>query len=181
MSTEFKQKCEKTIDVFQVDLHKIRTGRAHPSFLDQVTVPYYGTDTPLSQVANVTNEDATTLNITPWEVQMVQVVGKAIDESNLGVKANVSADKVRVNMPMLTSERRQELIKVVKADAEKARVAIRQHRRVYLQLLKRNESEGLVTEDELHREEVGIQKLTDEYISRIDSRLQIKQKELEEI
>ena len=181
MIEEFKTKCEKTVEMFQLDLQKVRTGRAHPSFLDQVKVPYYGTLTPLSQVANVTNEDATTLAITPWEQHLVNAIGKAIDESNLGVKSNVSTDKIRVSMPLLTTERRAELIKVVKGEAEKARVNIRQHRRVILQDLKKQESDSLITIDDLHKKENEIQKQTDSFIARIDERLAAKQKELEEV
>ena len=178
---DFNTKCDKTIEIFAADLQKVRTGRAHPSFLDQVMVSYYGTPTPLKQVANVVNEDAKTLSVTPWEISLITAVGKAIDDSNLGIKAQVSSDRIRVGMPMLTTERRQELIKVVKADAEKARVGVRQNRRQMIQQLKKDQDQGLVTEDELRKAEAELQKLTDAYISKIDLRLLEKQNELEEV
>ena len=181
MINDFNAKCEKTLDVLTADLQKVRTGRAHPSFLDQVMVSYYGTPTPLKQVANVVNEDAKTLSITPWEMNLLPAVGKAIDESGLGIKAQVSADRIRVGMPMLTAERRQELIKVVKADAEKARIAIRQHRRQMMQSFKKEQDDGSMTEDDVRRAEVDLQKVTDDYVKKVDERLLDKQKELEDI
>ena len=181
MINDFNAKCEKTLDVLTADLQKVRTGRAHPSFLDQVVVSYYGTPTPLKQVANVVNEDAKTLSITPWEMNLLPAVGKAIDESGLGIKAQVSADRIRVGMPMLTAERRQELIKVVKADAEKARIAIRQHRRQMMQSFKKEQDDGSMTEDDVRRAEVDLQKATDDYVKKVDERLLDKQKELEDI
>ena len=181
MIEEFSGKCEKTLEVLTADLQKVRTGRAHPSFLDQVMVSYYGTPTPLKQVANVVNEDAKTLSVTPWEMNLIAAVGKAIDESGLGIKAQVSSDRIRVGMPMLTTERRQELIKVVKADAEKARIGIRQHRRQMMQAFKKEQDDGTMTEDDVRRAEVELQKATDEFVKKVDERLLSKQKELEDV
>ncbi len=171
----------KSVDALSKELTKIRTGRAHPSLLDQVSVDYYGTATPIKQVANVTVEDSRTLVVTPWEKPMVAAVEKAIMNSGLGLNPATAGTVIRIPMPPLTEERRRDLVKVVKGEAEGARVAIRNIRRDansdFKDLLKEKE----ITEDETHQSEDQVQKLTDTYIAKVDEVLAAKEKELMEV
>ncbi len=171
----------KSVDSLRSELVKIRTGRAHPSLLDQIMVDYYGTGTPINQVANVTVEDSRTLAVAPWEKQMVAVVEKAIINSGLGLNPATTGNLIRIPMPPLTEERRRELVKVVKGDGESAKVAIRNIRRDangdFKDLLKEKE----VSEDESRDGEDTIQKLTDKFVASVDEVVAVKEKELMEI
>jgi len=171
----------KSVEALAKELTKIRTGRAHPSLLDQVSVDYYGNATPIKQVANVTVEDSRTLVVTPWEKQMVQAVEKAIMNSGLGLNPATAGTVIRIPMPPLTEERRRDLVKVVKGEAENGRIAIRNIRRDansdFKDLLKEKE----ITEDECRDAEEEIQKLTNRYIAKVDEALAAKEKELMEV
>lgn len=173
-----EQKMKKTLEALKADLAKIRTGRAHAGLLDHITVDYYGTPTPIPQVANVTLLDARTIGVTPWEKKMLSVVEKAIRDSDLGLNPATQGDMVRVPMPPLTEERRRELIKVVRAEGENARVAVRNVRRDAIHHLKDLLKQKKVAEDEERRAQDDIQKLTDRHISEIDKMLQAKEADL---
>lgn len=171
----------KTIETFKDDLSKIRTGRAHTSLLDHITVEYYGSEVPLSQVANVSVADSRTLSVQPWEKNMVPVVEKAIMTSDLGLNPNTSGQIIRVPLPPLTEERRKELIKVVRSEAEGARVAVRNIRRDVLSDVKSLLKEKEISEDDERRAQDEIQKLTDKHVAEIDQLLEKKEQELMEI
>ena len=168
----------KSIDSLKHELAKIRTGRAHPSLLDHVTVSYYGNDVPLSQTANVTIEDSRTLAVTPWERTMIQAIEKAIMSSDLGLNPNTAGTVIRVPMPPLTEERRRDLIKVVRHEAENAKVAIRNIRRDANTELKNALKDKQISEDEDRRGQELIQKLTDQFVKDVDALLEIKEKDL---
>ena len=169
---------QKSIEALKNELTKIRTGRAHPSLLDHVSVDYYGTPTALSQVANIAIEDARTLSITPWEKPMVAVIEKAILKSDLGLNPAVAGTVIRVPVPALTEERRRDLVKIVKNEAEGARVAIRNIRRDANGELKALEKDKTISEDEERRAEDSVQKLTDKYIKEVDQMVDVKSKEI---
>ena len=168
----------KSIDSLKHELAKIRTGRAHPSLLDHIVVSYYGNDVPLSQTANVTIEDARTLAVTPWERNMIQAIEKAIMSSDLGLNPNTAGTVIRVPMPPLTEERRRDLIKVVRHEAENAKVAIRNIRRDANTELKNALKDKLVSEDEERRSQEQVQRLTDQYVKEVDSVLEKKETDL---
>ena len=172
---------KKSVSALGTALAKIRAGRAHTSLLDHVMVPYYGSDVPLSQVANVGVEDARTLTVTPWEKQMVSVVEKAIMTSDLGVNPNSAGMTIRIPIPPLTEERRRDLVKVAKADAENARIAVRNIRRDANSTLKDLLKEKEISEDEERAAEEAIQKLTDSGIKEIDDLLVEKEADLMEV
>jgi ribosome recycling factor len=175
-STE--QRMGKSIEAFKNDLSKVRTGRAHTGLLDHVMVDYYGTPTQLNQVAKVTLLDSRTIGVTPFEKKMAQAVEKAIRESDLGLNPAASGETVRVPMPSLTEERRKELIKVVKHEAENARVAVRNLRRDAIHHLKEALKKKEVSENDERRAQDDVQKLTDRHIGEIDKLLQQKETEL---
>lgn len=168
----------KSVDALRHELAKIRTGRAHPSLLDHITVDYYGTQTPIKQVANVTAEDARTLAVSPWEKGMVQVVEKAIMQSDLGLNPSTAGMVIRVPMPPLTEERRRDLIKVARQEAEQGRVAIRNVRRDANSELKEMVKEKMISEDDERRGQELIQKLTDQYVKEVDQVLEEKEADL---
>jgi ribosome recycling factor len=168
----------KTVEALVQEMAKIRTGRAHPSLLDHIRVPYYGSDVPLNQVASVNVEDARTLSIQPWEQGMVKPVEKAIMESDLGLNPNTAGTVIRVPMPALTEERRKDLIRVVRQEAEQARVAVRNIRRDANNDLKSLVKEKLISEDDERRGQEIIQKVTDQHIKEIDGVLEAKEKDL---
>jgi len=172
------QKMHKTLDTLKADLGKIRTGRAHTGILDHIQVDYYGNPTPLNQVANVSLIDARTIGVTPWEKKMVAVIDKAIREADLGLNPATMGDTVRVPMPALTEERRRDLTKVVKGEAENARVAVRNIRRDANAALKELLKQKAVSEDDERRAQEDIQKLTDRYIAEIDKALAAKEADL---
>jgi len=172
------ERMDKTVKTLQDSLAKVRTGRAHPSLLDHISVSYYGADTPLKQVANVNVEDARTLTIQPFEQSMVKAVEKAIMESDLGLNPNTAGTVIRVPMPPLTEERRRDLTRVVRQEGEQAKVAIRNVRRDANGDFKDLVKEKLITEDDERRGQEIIQKLTDQHVKEIDGLLEIKEKDL---
>ena len=171
-------KMQKSLEAFKNNLGKVRTGRAHTGILDQVTVDYYGAATSISQVANVTLVDARTLGVQPWEKNMAAKIEKAIRDSDLGLNPVSSGELIRVPMPALTEERRRALTKVVKGEAEDARVAVRNVRRDANNDLKALLKDKSISEDEERRAQDEIQKLTDKYIAEIDKAFADKEKEL---
>lgn len=173
-----EQKMLKSLDALKHDLAKIRTGRAHTGILDHVQVEYYGSLVPIAQVANVTLVDARTIGVQPWEKNMIQKVEKAIREADLGLNPATQGDLIRVPMPMLTEERRKELIKVVKHEGETAKVAIRNLRRDANTHLKDALKKHEVPEDDERRAQDDIQKLTDRYVAEVDRMLVEKEKDL---
>lgn len=173
-----EQKMQKSLEALENDLAKVRTGRAHTGLLDHVTVDYYGSPTAINQVANVGLADARTITVTPWEKKMLSAIEKAIRDSDLGLNPASVGDVIRVPMPALTEERRKDLIKVVRAEAEAARVALRNVRRDANNHLKDLLKDKSITEDEDRRAQDDIQKLTDKYIVEIDKALQAKEAEL---
>lgn len=168
----------KSVEALGHDLAKVRTGRAHPSLLDHLTVSYYGSDVPLKQVANVGVEDARTITVQPYEQQMVTAVEKAIMESDLGLNPNSAGTLIRVPMPQLTEERRRDMTKIVRHEAEQARVAVRNIRRDANSGLKDLVKEKLISEDDERRGQEIIQKLTDQHVKEIDELLEKKEKDL---
>lgn len=182
MTTEIKkaaeQKMQKSLEALKLDLGKVRTGRAHTGLLDHITVDYYGTPTAIHQVANVNLADARTITVAPWEKKMLNSIEKAIRNSDLGLNPVTVGELIRVPMPPLTEERRRDLTKVVKHEAENARVAMRNIRRDANTHLKDLLREKKIAEDEERRGQEEIQKLTDRYISEIDKTLQVKEAEL---
>lgn len=175
-STE--QKMDKSVQAFKADLAKVRTGRAHTGLLDHITVDYYGTQTPLGQVAKVVLIDARTIGVTPFEKKMIQTVERAIRDSDLGLNPATSGETVRVPMPALTEERRKELIKVVKHEAENARVAVRNLRRDAIHHLKEALKKKEVSENDERRAQDEVQKMTDRHVAELDKLLQQKEAEL---
>jgi ribosome recycling factor len=173
-----EQKMQKTVETLKHDYQKVRTGRAHTGLLDHIQVDYYGALMPIAQVANVTLGDPRTIAVQPWEKKMVPVVEKAIRDSDLGLNPATSGDVIRVPMPALTEERRKELIKVVRHEAENARVAVRNVRRDANEHLKKLLKEHKVSEDDERHAQTDVQKLTDRYIAEIDKVLQGKEADL---
>lgn len=173
-----EQKMGKTIEAFKNELHKIRTGRAHPGLLDQVHVDYYGSSVPISQVANVTLLDARTISVQPWEKGMGPKIEKAIRESDLGLNPASQGDLLRVPMPALTEERRKELTKVVRHTGEEARIAVRSVRREANEHLKRLLKDKHVAEDDERRAQDDVQRLTDRVIAEIDRLVHGKEAEV---
>jgi ribosome recycling factor len=173
-----EQKMKKTLETLKSDLGKIRTGRAHAGILDHVMVDYYGTPTPIPQVANITLIDARTIGVSPWDKKMSGTIEKAIRDSDLGLNPATMGETVRVPMPALTEERRKELIKVVRHEGENTRVAVRNVRRDANNHLKDLLKQKKVAEDEERRAQDDIQKLTDRHIAEIDKLLQQKETEL---
>lgn len=171
----------KSVDALRQELKKLRTGRAHTSLLDHITVEYYGSEVPLNQVANVGIEDSRTLTITPWERTMVQVVEKAIMTSDLGLTPTTAGTVIRVPLPPLTEERRRDLVKVVRHEGENAKVAVRNIRRDALHQVKELLKEKEITEDEERRAQDEIQQLTDRHVAQIDKVLEEKEQELLEV
>ena len=171
-------KMAKSIETLKHDLSKVRTGRAHTGLIDHLRVDYYGTETPINQVASVTLSDARTISIQPFEKKMVQVVEKAIRDSDLGVNPATSGDVIRVPMPPLTEERRKELAKLVKHEGENAKVAVRNIRRDAMTHVKAMLKDGEVSEDDDKRAEKEIQALTDKSIADIDKLVADKEKDL---
>ena len=175
------ERMQKSVTALSTAMAKIRAGRAHISLLDHVVVPYYGSDVPLSQVANVGVEDSRTLTVTPWEKNMLSVVEKAIMTSDLGVNPNSAGMTIRIPIPPLTEERRRDLVKVAKAEAENARVAVRNIRRDANSTLKDLLKEKEISEDEQRGAEEDIQKLTDSVIKQVEQVLNEKETDLMEV
>ncbi|MBU1425268.1 MAG: ribosome recycling factor [Gammaproteobacteria bacterium] len=173
-----EQKMSKSLEALKADLGKIRTGRAHTGILDHVMVDYYGNPTPVNQVANVTLTDARTIGVQPYEKNMVGPIEKAIRDSDLGLNPATNGELIRVPMPMLTEERRRDLIKVVKSEGEDAKIAVRNIRRDANEQLKKLLKDKAVGEDEERRAQDDVQKLTDRFVAEIDKALQAKEIDL---
>ena len=173
-----EQRMHKSLEALKADLGKVRTGRAHAGLLDHVMVDYYGAQTPIPKVANVSLIDARTLGVTPWEKKMIAPIEKAIRESDLGLNPASHGDMVRVPMPLLTEERRRDLVKVIKHEGENAKVAVRNLRRDANQALKELLKKKAVSEDEERRAQDEVQKLTDRHIVDIDKMIAAKETEL---
>jgi ribosome recycling factor len=173
-----EQKMQRSIDAFKNDLSKIRTGRAHTGLLDHIQVDYYGSPVPISQVANMTLIDARTIGVQPWEKKMVQVVEKAIRESDLGLNPATQGDVIRVPMPALTEERRRELTKVARSEAETAKIAVRNLRRDANEQLKKLVKDKEISEDDERRAGDDVQKLTDKFVAEIDKLVTTKEAEI---
>ena len=169
---------QKCVTAFKDQLKKLRTGRAHTSLIEHIKVDYYGTETPLNQVANIATEDARTLSITPWEKSMVQPIEKAILKSDLGLNPNTAGQIIRINLPAMTEERRRDITKVVRAEAENARVAVRNVRREVMNELKEMLKEKLIAQDDDRRAQEDVQKLTDKHVADIDQAMAEKEKEI---
>ena len=184
MIEEFKKDAEirmgKSVEALKSELTKLRTGRAHTSLLEHITVDYYGSEVPINQVANISVSDARTLTVTPWEKQMVSVVEKAIMNSGMGLNPATAGEVIRVPLPPLTEERRKDMIRVVRQEGENARVAIRNIRRDVLGDIKTLLKEKEITEDDDRRAQDEIQKITDKYIAQVDKLLEVKEKDLME-
>jgi len=175
------KRMDKSIASLREAFTKIRTGRAHTSLLDHLRVEYYGSEVPLEQVANIAVMDARTLSVTPWEKSMVPVIEKIIMSADMGLNPATAGNVIRIPLPSLTEERRRELVKVVRQEAEGARVAVRNVRRDALATVKELLKEKEITEDDEHRAGESIQKLTDNHIARIEELLEAKEAELMEV
>lgn len=173
-----ENRMKKAVESLVVNFAKIRTGRAHPSLLDSITVSYYGTDTPLSQVANINIEDARTLSVSPWERNLVPEIEKAIMKSDLGLNPSTNNGLIRIPLPMLTEETRKNFIKQARAEAENGRVAVRNVRRDVLSDVKALLKDKAISEDDDRRAQDDIQKITDKYIAEVDKALAAKEADL---
>ena len=169
---------QKSIDSLKLDLSKIRTGRAHAGILDHLSVDYYGAQTLLTQLANITVADAITINIQPYEKTMIQTIEKVIRESDMGLNPSTSGDLIRIPMPALTEERRKDLIKVVKSEGENSKVSIRNIRRDSNETLKKMSKEKEISEDDEKRMQEEVQKITDESILEVGRLIDAKEKDL---
>ncbi len=173
-----EQKMKKSVEAFKLDLGKVRTGRAHTGLLDHISVDYYGAQTPLNQVARITLIDARTIGVSPFEKKIGPAIERAIRDSDLGLNPAAAGETIRVPMPMLTEERRKELIKVVRHEAENARVAVRNLRRDAIHALKEALKHKTVSENDERRAQDDVQKLTDRHIAELDKLLEAKEAEL---
>jgi len=172
------QKMQRSIEAFKNDLAKIRTGRAHTGLLDHIQVDYYGSNVPISQVANMSLIDARTIGVQPWEKKMVQAVERAIRDSDLGLNPATQGDLIRVPMPALTEERRRELVKVVKNEAEAAKIAVRNLRRDGNEQLKKLLKDKDISEDDERRAQDDVQKFTDKFVAEIEKLVLTKEAEI---
>ena len=173
-----EQKMHKSIDTLKADLAKVRTGRAHAGILDHVQVDYYGTPTHISQVANITLLDARTIGVQPWEKKMIATIEKAIRESDLGLNPSTQGDMIRVPTPALTEERRREMVKLCKNEAEDAKIAVRNIRCDANETLKKLLKDKSISEDDERRAQDEVQKLTDKFVTEIDKLVAEKEKEV---
>lgn len=181
LKQDASQRMTKSIESLQSELSKIRTGRAHPSLLEHITVDYYGSETPLQQVASISIADPRTLMVTPWEKPMLPVVEKAIRQSDLGLNPASMGEGIRVPLPALTEERRRDMTRLVRNEAENARVAVRNIRRDANQQLKEALKEKMISEDDERRGQDIIQKLTDKFVAEIEKCLTTKEADLLEV
>jgi len=178
IKADAKQRMQKSVESLQGQLKKMRTGRAHTSLLDHLKVDYYGSETALNQVANISVEDSRTLMVTPWEKAMVSVVEKAIMNSDLGLNPATAGTIIRVPLPPLTEERRRDMIKLVKQEGENAKIAVRNIRRDALTDSKELLKEKEISEDDDRRMQEQVQKITDEFSQKVDEAIKLKEKEL---
>lgn len=180
IARDAEKRMQRSVEALQEEFRRLRTGRAHTGLLEHVTVEYYGTEVPLNQAASITVEDARTLAVSPWEKSMVKVVEKAIMNSDLGLMPQSAGNVIRVPLPPMTEERRKELAKVVRSEAEGGRIAIRNIRRDALSDVKDLLKEKEITEDDDRRAQEEIQKLTDRYVAKVDELLKEKEAEIME-
>ena len=173
-----KQRMEKAIEAFKKDISKVRTGRANPSILDDLTIEYYGAQTPMKQLAKVSTPDPRTLMISPYDKSCLSAIEKAINASDLGLPPNSDGQVIRLNIPELTEERRKELVKDLKKRAEEAKIAIRNIRRDGNDLVKKAEKEKDISEDDCKKEQDRIQNLTDKYVEKVDEILKHKEEDI---
>jgi ribosome recycling factor len=178
---EATERMEKSLDALSHNFNKIRTGRAHPSLLEGLRVDYYGSETPLNQVANVNVEDARTLSLTAWDKTMIPAIEKAIMKSDLGLNPATAGEVIRIPMPMLTEETRKGYIRQARQEAESARVSVRNARRDANAMLKELEKDKEISEDDERRGQDEIQKVTDSYVARVEKMLSEKEADLMEI
>ena len=181
IKSEAKERMDKSLDALSHQFNKIRTGRAHPSLLEGLKVEYYGSDTPIAQVANVNVEDARTLSLTVWDKSMIPAVEKAIYKSDLGLNPSTAGDVIRIPMPMLTEDTRRSFTRQARQEAESARVSVRNARRDAMGMLKELVKEKEISEDDERRGQDEVQKLTDRYVAQIESSLAAKEADLMEI
>ncbi len=181
ITADAEEGMKKAVDSFKRDLQKIRTGRANTSMLDGIKVDYYGTPTPVNQVATVQVVDARLITVKPWEKNMIAVIDKAIRASDLGINPVADSELVRLPIPPLTQERRKELAKAVGKQTEEARVAVRSARRDAMDMIKDAEKDKQITEDERKKGEVKVQELTDKYVAQIEDIAKNKEKEIMEL
>ncbi len=181
LKKDARERMAKCVATFQADLKKLRTGRAHPSLVEHLKVDYYGSDVPLQQVASIAVEDGRTLVISPWEKSVVQAIEKAIFKSDLGLTPMTAGTVIRVPMPALTEERRRDLTKVLRHDAEGARVAVRNVRRDVMNDIKELLKEKEISQDDERRAEADVQKLTDKHVADVDAALAAKEKEVMQV
>lgn len=181
VTSEATERMDKSLEALSHNFNKIRTGRAHPSLLDGLKVEYYGSDTPLNQVANINVEDARTLSLTAWDKSMIPEIEKAIYKSDLGLNPATAGEVIRIPMPMLTEETRKGFIRQARAEAESARVSLRNARRDAMSMLKELEKEKEITEDDERRGQDVVQKLTDSYVAKVEEMLTAKEADLMEI
>jgi ribosome recycling factor len=181
IKTEAGERMEKSLDALAHNFNKIRTGRAHPSILDGLRVEYYGSETPLSQVANVNVEDARTLSLTVWDKSMIQDVERAIMKSDLGLNPATAGEVIRIPMPALTEETRKGFIRQARKEAESARVSVRNARRDAISMLKELVKDKEISEDDERRGQDAVQKLTDSFVARVEKMLADKEADLMEI
>ncbi|MDB5101303.1 MAG: rrf [Cyanobacteria bacterium RYN_339] len=179
--SQTEDKMKKAIAATQRDFASVRTGRASAALLDRISIDYYGTDTPIKGMANISVPDGRTLQIQAYDRASVQLIEKAIQKSDLGLTPNTDGNTIRLNIPALTEERRKELVKVLSKSSEEGKIAIRNIRRDGTDALKRKQKASELTEDELKRGEEQIQKLTDRYVKELDELLAAKQKEVMEV
>lgn len=176
--SETSERMEKSLESFTASLHTVRTGRANPIILNRVMVNYYGSNTPLNQLANVTSPDSRTLHITPYDKSAIDEIERAIRESDLGFNPNNQGDTIFISVPALNDERRRDLVRAVHAMAEEARIGIRNIRRDGNDMLKEMQKENEIGEDDLRRSEADVQKLTDEFTAQIDKRVKSKEEDI---
>lgn len=181
IQNETKQRMEKSLTAFQSDLAKMRTGRANPAIIENISVSYYGNDTPLKQMSNIVVEDARTLSVTPWEKNLVPDIEKAIMSADLGLNPVTAGTVIRVPLPALTEETRKEMVKLLKNEAENARVSMRNIRRDANAQIKDLLKAKDITEDDERRAQDAIQKLTDQFIEQIEGLLGEKEKDVMEV
>ena len=181
IKADARERMGKSIEALKTNMNKVRTGRAHPSLLDTISVDYYGAPTPLNQVGNISIPDARTLAVTVFDKSMIGAVEKAIMASDLGLNPSSQGTLIRIPLPPLTEERRKDLVKVVKGEAENAKIAIRNIRRDANSDIKALNKEKEISDDEMHQGEDEVQKITDEFVKQVDAVLAEKEKELMEI
>mgnify|MGYP000560190395 FL=1 len=181
LKKDAEERMTKTLAALGTALNKIRTGRAHPSLLDGIRVDYYGSETPLSQVAAINVEDGRTLSVVPWEKNMVPEVEKAIMKSDLGLNPSTAGNNIRIPMPMLTQETRKGYTKQARQEAEQSKVSVRNIRRDILADIKELQKEKEISEDDERRAQDDVQKITDSFVAEIDKALAVKEKDLMEI